>query len=329
MAWMALEPDRRASPARLWPEVRSVIMLGVNYGTVSNTLAILGEPDRASISLYARRRDYHETIKGRLKELAGLIAAQGADVKVFVDTAPVMEKSLAQSAGFGWQGKSTVMISRDFGAWLFLGAIYTTLDIKENASGHDLCGQCTRCLNICPTKAFPSPYMLDARRCIAYLTIEHKGLIPNEFRTAIGNRVFGCDDCLAVCPWNKFAQECRDSRLALRPDLDGPDLGMLAALDEQAFRRLFAGSPVKRTGRERFIRNVLTAIGNSGKRELAAHAEALLGDPSPVVRGTAVWALSQLLEAEEFLALRGRHFAHELEEAVRGEWLIDRNASCD
>ena len=265
MAWMADTAARRADPRILWPEVRSIVLLGLNYGPETDPLATLGARDRATISVYARNRDYHDVIKGKLKEAAGFLAARaGSGVKVFVDTAPVMEKPLAQAAGLGWQGKHTVLVSREFGNWLFLGAIFTTAEMPPDAPERDHCGSCRRCLDICPTDAFPAPYRLDARRCISYLTIEHKGHIPPDLRPGIGNRVFGCDDCLAVCPWNKFAQAGREARLKQREDLAAPPLADLARLDDAAFRARFAGTPIKRTGRDRFVRNVLIAIGNSG-----------------------------------------------------------------
>ena len=321
MAWMADRADERADPVRLWPQVRSILLLGMNYGPAQDPLASLARPERATISVYARNRDYHDIIKGKLKQVASLLAsAGGADVKVFVDTAPVMEKPLAAAAGLGWQGKHTVLVSRAFGSWLFLGAIFTTADLPADAPERDRCGSCRRCLDICPTAAFPEPYVLDARRCISYLTIEHKGPIPRDLRPLMGNRVFGCDDCLAVCPWNKFAQQAREVRLAARPDLTAPSLAALAGLDDDAFRQFFAGSPVKRTGRERFIRNVLVAIGNSGLPSLAQAALPLLDDPSALVRGAAVWALSRLLPRGEFTALAARRIDGEEDAAVREEW---------
>ena len=318
---MADRADERADPVRLWPQVRSILLLGMNYGPAQDPLASLARPERATISVYARNRDYHDIIKGKLKQVASLLAsAGGADVKVFVDTAPVMEKPLAAAAGLGWQGKHTVLVSRAFGSWLFLGAIFTTADLPADAPERDRCGSCRRCLDICPTAAFPEPYVLDARRCISYLTIEHKGPIPRDLRPLMGNRVFGCDDCLAVCPWNKFAQQAREVRLAARPDLTAPSLAALARLDDAAFRQFFAGSPVKRTGRERFIRNVLVAIGNSGLASLAQAALPLLDDPSALVRGAAVWALSRLLPRGEFTALAARRIDGEEDAAVREEW---------
>src|SRR5229473_2889823 len=296
MDWLAASPERRADPRVLWPDVRSVIMLGVNYGPDENPLAILEQRTRGAISVYAQGDDYHDLVKKRLKALARwLVAASGAEVKVFVDTAAVMEKPLAQAAGLGWQGKHTNLVSREFGSWLFLGAIFTTLELERDNAEADHCGSCQACLDICPTAAFPAPYQLDARRCISYLTIEHKGPIARELRAAIGNRIYGCDDCLAVCPWNKFAQVGREAKLAARDELRAPSLVELARLDDAAFRARFTKSPVKRIGRDRFVRNVLIAIGNSGDGPLAREAKRLLTDNSPLVRGAAVWALSQLL----------------------------------
>ena len=298
MAWMEENAERRSSPRALWPEVGSIILLGLNYGPTVDPLATLSRRDRATLSVYARNRDYHDVIKGKLKEAAGFLAARsGADVKVFVDTAPVMEKSLAAAAGLGWQGKHTVVVSREFGSWLFLGAVFTTAELPADPPEPDHCGSCRRCLDICPTDAFPAPYQLDARRCISYLTIEHKGHIAAELRPGIGNRVFGCDDCLAVCPWNKFAKAGREAKLQQREDLDALPLAELARLDEPAFRSRFAGTPIRRTGRERFVRNVLIAIGNSRDPGLAAEAVRLLDDPSPLIRAMAVWAVARLTPA--------------------------------
>jgi len=298
-------------------------MFGVNYGPDENPLAILQQRTRGAISVYAQGDDYHDLIKKRLKALARwLVATSGGEVKVFVDTAAVMEKPLAQAAGLGWQGKHTNLVSREFGSWLFLGAIFTTLDLPRDAADTDHCGSCLACLDICPTAAFPAPYKLDARRCISYLTIENKGPIPHEFRKAIGNRIYGCDDCLAVCPWNKFAQAGREAKLAARDALRAPGLADLADLDDAAFRALFAKSPVKRIGRDRFIRNVLIAIGNSNDGALAALAERRLDDASPLVRGAAVWALSQLTGREEFSALAARAIGMESDETVRAEWRL-------
>jgi len=321
MGWLASHPERRADPRVLWAGVRSVIMLGVNYGPDENPLAILERRSRGAISVYARGDDYHDLIKKRLKALARwLVATLGGEVKVFVDTAAVMEKPLAQAAGVGWQGKHTNLVSREFGSWLFLGAIFTTLDLPRDQADSDHCGSCQACLDICPTSAFPAPYKLDARRCISYLTIEHKGQIPHEFRRAIGNRIYGCDDCLAVCPWNKFAQAARETKLAARDELRAPALAELAELDDAAFRARFARSPVKRIGRDRFVRNVLIAIGNSNDADLTDAAERLLSDDSPLVRGAAVWALSQLMGRDEFSKLAARAVTAEPDETVRAEW---------
>ncbi|KQU55134.1 epoxyqueuosine reductase [Bosea sp. Leaf344] len=320
MGWMAERLAERADPRRLWSEVRSVVMLGMSYASEEDPLAVLARPEQAAISLYARRRDYHDVIKGKLKSVAGLLAARGgADVKVFVDTAPVMEKPLAQAAGLGWQGKHTVLVSREHGSWLFLGAIYTSALLPPDAPEQDHCGSCRRCLAICPTDAFPAPYRLDARRCIAYLTIEHAGHIDAELRPGIGNRVFGCDDCLAVCPWNKFAGAAQETRLALKEELGALDLATLAGLDDAGFRTLFAGTPVKRTGRDRVVRNTLIAIGNSGRPALAQHAEALLRDASPLVRAMAVWALGRLVP-ERARSLAPAHRGLESDAQVRQEW---------
>ncbi len=321
MDWLAANPERRADPRGLWPAVHSVIMLGVNYGPDENPLEILESRTSGAISVYAQGDDYHDLIKKRLKALARwLVATSGDEVKVFVDTAAVMEKPLAQAAGLGWQGKHTNLVSREFGSWLFLGAIFTTLDLPRDAADTDHCGSCQACLDICPTSAFPAPYTLDARRCISYLTIESKGAIPHEFRKAIGNRIYGCDDCLAVCPWNKFAQAGREAKLAARQDLRAPSLAELARLDDTAFRARFTKSPVKRIGRDRFVRNVLIAIGNSADGTLAREAKRLLMDDSPLVRGAAVWALSQLLGREEFSALAARAMGAEPNATVSAEW---------
>ncbi len=392
MDWMANNADRRADPAVLWPEAKSIIVLGANYGPDHDplddvtSLVIPGRPSEArsaedgegkgiqvataigsrkkdnesnsssktivssgpgspsprasslrskrsagddsvpqsptgAISVYARGDDYHDVLKKRLKRLGLWLCEQfGGEAKMFVDTAPVLEKTLAQQAGLGWQGKHTNLVSRDFGSWLFLGSLFTTLDIEPDASEPDHCGACHACLDICPTAAFPAPYQLDARRCISYLTIEHKGHIPREFREAIGNRIYGCDDCLAVCPWNKFAKLSREAKFAARAELQRPALSELVRLDDTAFRTLFRASPIKRIGRDRFVRNVLIAIGNSGDAALAADAERLLTDPSPLVRAMAVWACGKLLEAKNFSRLRERYLPQEIEEEVRVEW---------
>jgi epoxyqueuosine reductase len=320
MAWLAANPERRADPRTLWSDVRSIVMLGVNYGPDDDPLQLLGKRDRGAISTYARGDDYHDVIKSRLKALARwMVKHAGGDVKVFVDTAAVMEKPLSEAAGLGWQGKHTNLVSRDFGSWLFLGSIFTTLDLPRDQPDENRCGSCRACLDACPTDAFPSPYRLDARRCISYLTIEHKGAIPREFRKLIGNRIYGCDDCLAVCPWNKFAQQGREMKLRAREELREPSLADLSRLDDPAFRALFSKSPVKRIGRDRFIRNVLIAIGNSGDAALSEHAERLLDDESALVRGAAAWALAQLLPEDAFGALATSHLAHEADQGVRDE----------
>ena len=321
MAWMAANAERRQSPARLWPDVRSVIMLGMSYAPADDPLEALDHPGRGTISVYARGKDYHDILKGKLKQLAASLAARGGgDVKVFVDTAPVMEKPLAAAAGLGWQGKNTMLVSREHGSWLFLGAIFTTAGLPADAPEADHCGSCRRCLDVCPTAAFPAPYQLDARRCLAYLSIEHKGHIPIEFRRAMGNRVFGCDDCLAVCPWNKFAAAAREVRFAARADTDNPPLAELLQLDDAAFRARFAGTPVKRTGRDRFLRNVLIAAGNSGDAGLLPLVEPLLSDASPLVRAMAVWAMRELAGDGVGTHLRTKHLAREGDGDVRAEW---------
>ena len=324
MTWMAETFERRVDPRKLMGDARSILLLGLNYAPNGDPLAALKRPDAGAISVYARHRDYHDVIKGKLKELAGFIAAaarpEKADVKVFVDTAPLMEKPLAERAGLGWQGKHTNLVSREFGSWLFLGAILTNLDLMPDPPETDHCGQCRACLDVCPTGAFPAPYRLDARRCISYLTIEHQGPIPRELRPAIGNRIYGCDDCLAVCPWNKFASEGREAKLAARADLDAPPLADLARLDDASFRSLFAGGPIKRVGRARFVRNVLTAIGNSKDRALAKVAEERLRDDSALVRGAAVWALSRLTSREEFSVFASESVRREGDAAVIEEW---------
>ncbi len=305
LGWMAETAERRAHPRAMWADARSAIVLGMNYGPDHDPLAVLGERTQAAISVYAQGDDYHELIKGRLKALARWLQGRfGGELKVFVDTAPLLEKPLAAQAGLGWQGKHTNLVSREFGSWLFLGSILTTLELAADAAETAGCGTCQACLDICPTKAFPAPYQLDARRCISYLTIELRGPIPREFREALGNRIYGCDDCLAVCPWNKFAAVAAEQKLQAREALRAPPLAELSRLDDGAFRALFAKSPVKRIGRDRFVRNVLYAIGNSGEPGLAAEAERLLDDPSPLVRGAAVWALGRLLGAEAFEGLR-------------------------
>lgn len=295
MAWMEETLDRRADPRVLWPEARSAVVLAMNYGPERDPLDNLAKPTVGNISVYARHRDYHDVVKGRLKEVAGLIARDtGTDVKVFVDTAPLMEKPLAALAGVGWQGKHTNLVSRDFGSWLFLGVILSAAELPPDEPAVDRCGACRRRLDACPTGAFPGPYQIDARRCISYLTIEHAGPIPEDLRPLIGNRIYGCDDCLAVCPWNKFASEAAEMKLKARPELTAPSLASLAALDDEAFRTLFSGSPVKRIGRNRFVRNVAIAIGNSGDPALLPVLKPLLDDPDPVVAEAAEWAQDRL-----------------------------------
>ncbi len=320
MGWIAETLQRRSDPSVLWPDVRSVVVLAMNYGPDEDPRALLSRRDRGAVSVYARNRDYHDVMKGRLKEIAGkLVSRAGGDVKVFVDTAPVMEKPLAAAAGLGWQGKHTNLVSRAHGSWLFLGSIFTTAELVPDTPEADHCGTCTACLDACPTNAFPAPYRLDARRCISYLTIENKGPIPHEFRQVIGNRIYGCDDCLAACPWNKFARAATEAKLAARDDLRAPRLADLMALDDSAFRAFFSGSPVKRIGRDRFIRNVLIAAGNSGDPRLLPQVRTLLADPSPLVRGTAVWALSRLAPDEVPAGAQSR-LATEDDEDVRAKW---------
>lgn len=320
MGWMATRSRERGDPQTLWPGAKSAVVLGLSYAPKDDPLALLEHPERGSISVYARGSDYHDVLKSRLKRVARwLHEAHGADVKVFVDTAPLMEKPLAMAAGVGWQGKHTNLVHREHGSWLFLGAILTSTELEIDAAHEDHCGTCQRCLDVCPTKAFPAPYKLDARRCISYLTIEHKGPIPRELRAAIGNRIYGCDDCLAVCPWNKFARAGHEASLLPRVELNAPMLDHLAGLDDASFRRVFSGSPIKRVGRDRFVRNVLIAIGNSKKAKLAARAEHLLDDGSALVRGAAVWALARL-DSARAEALRDGHLARESDADVRAEW---------
>jgi epoxyqueuosine reductase len=295
MGWLATRATARSDPRTLWPDARSVIALGLTYAPDEDPLATLALADRGTISVYARNRDYHDVVKGMLKQLAQFIVARfGPAVKVFVDTAPVMEKPLAERAGIGWQGKHTNLVSRAHGSWLFLGEIYTTLDIAPDDPHRDSCGTCARCLTICPTDAFPAPYRLNATRCISYLTIEHHGPIPHELRPLMGNRIYGCDDCLAVCPWNRFARATPHHRLRARAELTAPHLAELAGLDDAGFRTMFSGSPIKRIGRDRFVRNVLIAIGNSGNIALLAVAARLTGDANAVVADAANWACERL-----------------------------------
>ncbi len=321
MGWMEARAELRGDPRKLWPEARSVVMLGLNYGPARDPAEVLGHPDRGAISVYARADDYHEIMKPRLKALGRWLAeSTGADLKVFVDTAPVMEKPLAAAAGLGWQGKHTNLVSREFGSWLFLGAIFTTLELPPDAPERDHCGSCRACLDACPTAAFPAPYRLDARRCISYLTIETRAQIPYRFRAAMGNRIYGCDDCLTACPWNKFARKARELRLQARAELEAPRLADLARLDDAHFRALFRKTAVKRLGRDRFVRNVLVAIGNSGNPALREAVLERLADASFLVRGMAVWALAQLVSEAEFEALRAAHRPHESDPEVLAEW---------
>lgn len=321
MIWMESRADERSQPQILWPEVRSVIMLGMSYAPKNNPMMLADQGDHSRISIYAQGRDYHDVVKGALKRMAAWLAHQaGADVKVFVDTAPVMERALAQSAGLGWQGKHSNIVSRDHGSWLFLGAIYTTAQLEPTDKVDDSCGSCQACHDICPTNAFPAPYQLDARRCISYLTIEHKGPIPKDLRAGIGNHIYGCDDCLAVCPWNKFAQSAAAHKAFLpRAELVAPEIADLLCLDDGGFRKLFSGSPIKRTGRNRFIRNVLIAAGNSGNIAHSGQVAKLLDDADPIVRGAAIWALAQI-DKIRFSAERQSRMAHEKDEAAKSEW---------
>jgi epoxyqueuosine reductase len=324
MSWLADKRDGanpRRHPQALWPDAKSAILVGQSYAAVDDAIAMLQQKQSGIVSAYAARRDYHDVVKGKLKQLAQWLAREtGEEVKVFVDTAPLMEKPLAQRAGLGWQGKHTNLVSREHGSWLFLGAVLSAVEIEADAAEQDHCGSCRACLDVCPTNAFAAPYQLDARRCLAYLTIEHKGQIPVEFREALGNRVFGCDDCLAVCPWNKFAQSSRETRMAMRDELRLAPLAELADLDNAAFRMRFAGTPVKRTGRDRFVRNVVCAIGNSGDGSLAPLVVRLTHDSSPLVRGMAVWAARQLLDVEAFERLKSAWAPRERDVSVAEEW---------
>ena len=321
MGWLAANRERRGDIGALWPDARSAVVVAQNYGPAGDPLAALQRRDRGTVSVYAQGCDYHDVMKKKLRAVARWMHERlDCEVRLFVDTAPVMEKPLAQKGGVGWQGKHTNLVSRRFGSWLFLGEILTTLALAADPPETDRCGTCRRCLDICPTDAFPAPYRLDATRCISYLTIEHKGHIAEEFRAAIGNRIYGCDDCLAVCPWNKFARRASEPRLFPRVELAAPRLAELAALDDASFRALFSGSAIKRLGRDRFVRNVMIAIGNSGDPGLAETAEAALADTSPLVRAMAVWALSRLLPESAFARLRARHRAGEADAAVRAEW---------
>nr|WP_319483217.1 tRNA epoxyqueuosine(34) reductase QueG [uncultured Cohaesibacter sp.] len=329
MDWMEETLQRRAHPANLWDEVKSIVMLGFNYGPDEDPRLLLASPDRANISVYARHRDYHDLIKGRLKQLSAKLLSRlregqpdGA-IKVFVDTAPVMEKPLAQLAGLGWQGKHTNLVSRELGSWLFLGAIFTNLDLAPDGPESDHCGSCVACQQACPTGAFPRPYQIDARRCISYLTIENKGPVPHALRRAIGNRIYGCDDCLAACPWNKFAEAASEAKLKAREDLKAPALADFLVLDDTAFRQHFSGSPIKRIGRNRFLRNVLIAAGNAGRgADLVGRVMPHLGDADPVVRGAAVWALGQLMHQQDFAQLAQDLGGPEQDPDVKEEWQL-------
>ncbi len=325
MAWMN-DPERlprRRDPKTLWSDVKTVIVLGSNYGPVEDPMVLLDHPDRAMISVYAKNKDYHDLIKKRLKQLARWIietSCSDDQVKVFVDTAPVLEKPLGQAAGIGWQGKHTNLVSREFGSWLFLGEVFTTIELAGGEPEIDHCGSCSKCLSACPTDAFPAPYKLDARKCISYLTIEHDGPIPQAFRKAMGNRIYGCDDCLAACPWNKFARRTEELAFIPRAELTAPRLADFLDLDDDTFRAFFTGSPIKRIGRVKFLRNVLIAAGNSGSERLISKITALLGDESALIRASAVWALSQLIDDEAFGVLKETHYAREKDQMVREEW---------
>ncbi len=319
MGWMEETLARRQHPTAMWPDAKSALVVGLNYGPEQDPLPLLDRRSEGVVSVYAQNADYHDLLKKRLKHLARAFAERtGQQVKVFVDTAPLMEKPLAEKAGIGWQGKHTNLVSREFGSWLFLGVMLTAAELEPDATDQDHCGSCRACLDICPTNAFPQAYRLDARRCISYLTIEHKGVIPVEFRALMGNRIYGCDDCLAVCPWNKFAQTSAEIAFHPRPELKGPLLAELAALDDTAFRQVFTASPVKRIGRDRFVRNIMIAIGNSGDPDLISSAEEALRDEAPTVRAMAVWALARL-DGERARATAPA-FDFEADEDVKAEW---------
>ena len=328
MTWMAEHLERRKDPRSLWPDVRSVIAVAINYGPENSPLNDLRAFDRANISVYARNKDYHNIIKKRLKKLGRWLGKEfNCDLKVFVDTAPILEKPLGQAAGIGWQGKHSNLVNQKFGSWLFLGEIFTTLNLEPDASEVDHCGSCKKCLDICPTNAFPEPYMLDASRCISYLTIEHKGHIPVEYREKMGNRIYGCDDCLAVCPWNKFAKMASESAFIPREDLSLPLLEDLLCLDDLSFRKKFSGSPIKRIGRNRFIRNVLIAMGNSGAKNPTVDFLNLLDDSSNIVRAMAVWAVGRMMSGEKLKILSAPYLKVETDANVLEEW--DRALATD
>jgi|TARA_B110000467_G_C18337396_1_gene499399 epoxyqueuosine reductase len=322
MKWMENKVDRRKSPLTLWPDVNSIIMLGMNYGPAHNPLQTLEYKNEGNISVYAQGKDYHDVVKKRLKKLAGQIHREyGAEVKVFVDTAPVMEKPLAHKSGMGWQGKHTNLVSREFGSWLFLGSIFTTLHLKEDTPEEDHCGSCSACIDICPTNAFVAPYQLDARRCISYLTIEYKGHIDTSFRKAMGNRIYGCDDCLSICPWNKYATLTEEKLFYPRIELKNPNLETLVVLDDLSFRQVFSGSPIKRIGRDFFIRNVLIAMGNSGNQNFIPLLVSKLGESSPYIRAMAIWALKELCNKIQFKAFRTKYAQDEHDFDVKKEWV--------
>lgn len=321
MYWMKDTRDRRVSPAAMWPDAKSALVLGMNYAPDHDPMENLDAHQHGNISVYARGRDYHDVIKGKLKQIAAQLAKmEGIEVKVFVDTAPLMEKPLAALSGLGWQGKHTNLVSRDFGSWLFLSVILTNAVLPADTPSEDHCGSCTKCLDICPTDAFPAPYQLDARRCLSYLTIEYDGVIPSAFRKPMGNRIFGCDDCLAVCPWNRFAQKASEQKLMARTDLTMPSLFDLLNLDEASFRKTFSASPVKRTGYRRFIRNVLIASGNSGDSSLIPVIKPYLDDTDIIILASAIWAISQLMPAAEFRALAAIYENNLSHQDVLDEW---------
>lgn len=321
MAWMEETRERRASPKALWTDVKSVIVLAMNYGPEDDPLELLSQPDKANISVYARNRDYHDLVKKRLKRIARwLVEETGCELKVFVDTAPILEKPVAAGSSLGWQGKHTNLVSNELGSWFFIGSIFTDMELAPDQPHKDQCGSCQACLDACPTDAFPNPYELDARRCISYLTIEHKGHIAPEFRQPMANRIYGCDDCLAVCPWNKFARAASELSLKPRADLTAPELRELLTLDDKGFRALFAGSPIKRIGRDRFLRNVLIASGNSGNEALLPEVTAHLNDASELVRAMAVWAVGELAPSNKIEQLRREYGARETDVDVKAEW---------